>query len=441
MTRPAKKFKVAIVGAGPAGYFTAQAFQKAQSEGLSFSIDMIERLPTPWGLVRSGVAPDHQKIKQVSSVFEKIAHSDDFRLFANVELGKDVTLKKLREQYDVVVIATGAPDGRKLGIPGEELSNSFTASEFVSWYNSHPDFAKFDPDLSGDTAVIIGVGNVALDIARILSMNTNRLEQTDVSEKALLKLKQSNIKKVIICGRRGPENSNFSALELRNLFQFDEIGIDIDSEQIIDAHLRMSNSSIIDKDLKINVDIMSEFSKKKRTKNKVSVEFKFLVTPIEIKGTNKVEEIAFEINTIENTEIKRTGRIVSFRTGLVITAIGYNSSKLLGLPVKDGKIENISGHIANNVYVVGWAKRGSIGVIGSNKSDSKGVVELILSRLQEPKNKPGIDSLLGSRHRFINKEAWKKINNSEIFLGQIKGKPRVKEIDREALIKMGLDRK
>ena len=183
-------FKIAIVGAGPAGYFTAQAFQKVQNEEFSFSIDMIERLPTPWGLVRSGVAPDHPKIKTVSKVFEKIAKEPNFRLFANVELGKDISLKDLRDQYDAVVLATGSAAGRKLGITGEDLENVLSSADFVPWYNAHPDFTNVEVDLNTDTAVVIGAGNVAMDIARMLAINPSELDATDTAEHALTKLKE-----------------------------------------------------------------------------------------------------------------------------------------------------------------------------------------------------------------------------------------------------------
>jgi ferredoxin--NADP+ reductase len=194
------KFKIAIVGAGPAGYFTAQAFQRSQTHELKFSIDMIERLPTPWGLVRSGVAPDHPKIKNVSKVFEKIAKEDGFRLFANVELGKDISLKDLRESYDAVVLATGSPNGRKLGIKGEDLNNCISAANFVSWYNGHPDFTNVKVDLNTDTAVVIGAGNVAMDVARMLAIDPSELDPTDIAEHALDIFRSSKIKRVIICG-------------------------------------------------------------------------------------------------------------------------------------------------------------------------------------------------------------------------------------------------
>ncbi|MBM3682801.1 MAG: glutamate synthase subunit beta, partial [Actinobacteria bacterium] len=256
-----KKFKVAIVGAGPAGYFTAQAFQNAQTADTLFFIDMLERLPTPWGLVRSGVAPDHPKIKFVSKVFEKIAKEPNFRLFANVELGKDVSLKDLRDQYDVVVLATGASKGRKLGIPGEELKNSLSAAEFVPWYNAHPDFVDVEVDLSSDTAVVIGAGNVAMDVARILAIDPTELNPTDVAEHALIKLKESNIRTVIICGRRGPEHAAFTAPELRDLPKLENTDVFIDLNQIQEAINHIEDREDVEKDLRNNLDAMKAIAR------------------------------------------------------------------------------------------------------------------------------------------------------------------------------------
>ena len=210
-------FKVAIVGAGPAGYFAAQALQNSVTEDLIFSIDMIERLPTPWGLVRSGVAPDHPKIKTVAKVFEKIAADSNFRLFGNVELGKDISLTDLTSKYDAVIMATGSSVGKKLGIPGEEIANSISAAIFVPWYNGHPDLADFDVDLSGKVAVVIGAGNVAMDCGRILALDPKELDPTDTADHALEVFRKSNIRKVFITGRRGAEFASFTAPELRDL--------------------------------------------------------------------------------------------------------------------------------------------------------------------------------------------------------------------------------
>ena len=281
-------YKIAIVGAGPAGYFTAQAFQKAQNDELTFSIDMIERLPTPWGLVRSGVAPDHPKIKTVSKVFEKIAKETGFRLFANIELGKDVSLKDLRDQYDAVVLATGASVGRKLGIAGEELKNSLSAAEFVPWYNAHPNYVDVEVDMSAQTAVVIGAGNVAMDVARILAIDPTELDPTDVADHALVKLKQSNIRTVIICGRRGPEHAAFTAPELRDLPKLENTDVFIDSNQIQAAIERIDGLEEIEKDLKNNIEAMKAIADQAKKGLARKLEIKFLSTPIEIKGKDKV---------------------------------------------------------------------------------------------------------------------------------------------------------
>jgi ferredoxin--NADP+ reductase len=436
MTKPVKKYRIAIVGAGPAGYFTAQAFQKAQTEYLIFDIDLIEKLPTPWGLVRSGVAPDHQKIKTVSKVFEKIAKEPNFRLFANVEIGKDVSLKDLRDQYDVVVLATGASKGRKLGIPGEDLKNSLSAAEFVPWYNTHPDFVDVDVELSSDTAVVIGAGNVAMDVARILAIDPSELDPTDVAEHALAKLKQSNIRKVIICGRRGPEHAAFTAPELRDLPKLENTDVFIDLKQIDDAIKHTLDTGEVEKDLKNNIEAMRTIAINAKKDVARKLEIKFLLTPIEIKGQGKVEEIIFQKNKIKNGKITATNESFSIKTGLVISAIGYDSIEFPGITIESGRITNIAGHVERNVYTVGWAKRGPTGVIGTNKSDSNDVVDLIIENLKEPKNTDGIIKLLETGHEIINQQAWEKINNQEIANGKLQNKPRSKIIYRSELIQI-----
>ena len=430
-------YKVAIVGAGPAGYFTAQAFQKAQEDDLSFAIDMIERLPTPWGLVRSGVAPDHPKIKTVSKVFEKIAKEPNFRLFANVELGKDVSLKDLRDQYDVVVLATGASRGRKLGIAGEELKNSLSAAEFVPWYNAHPDFVDVEVDLSSNTAVVIGAGNVAMDVARILAIDPIELDPTDVAEHALAKLKQSNIRTVIICGRRGPEHAAFTAPELRDLPKLENTDVYIDAKQIEEAIKHIEEMDDVEKDLKSNIEAMKAIAEQDKKGVARKLEIKFLIAPIEIRGNGKVEEIVFQKNKVESGKVIATSERFSVKTGLVITAIGYDSIDYPGISIENGRITNIAGHVEHNVYVVGWAKRGPTGVIGTNKSDSNDVVDLVIENLKEPKTSEGITGLLKSGHVVIDQIAWEKINASEVISGEIAGKPRVKEVDWKQLISLG----
>jgi ferredoxin--NADP+ reductase len=430
-------YKIAIVGAGPAGYFTAQAFQKAQNEELTFSIDMIERLPTPWGLVRSGVAPDHPKIKTVSKVFEKIAKEDGFRLFANVELGKDVLLKDLREAYDAVVLATGSTTGRKLGIKGEDLPNCLSAADFVPWYNAHPDFTDVAVDLDTDTAVVIGAGNVAMDVARMLAIDPAELDPTDTAEYALAVFKSSKIRKVIICGRRGPEHAAFTAPELRDLPKLEHTDVYIDQAQINEANLRVEQMGEVEKDLKNNLEAMRLIAEHSKKGVERKLEIKFLAAPIEIKGSNKVEEIIFAINEVKNGKVSATDKTFSIKAGLVVTAIGYDCVEYPGVKIENGRIANIAGHVEHNIYVTGWAKRGPVGVIGTNKSDSADVVDLIIDSLKEPKNAAGIEGLLKSGHQIIDQVGWEKINASEVISGELAGKPRIKEVDWKRLISLG----
>ena len=429
-------YKIAIVGAGPAGYFTAQAFQNAQTDELTFTIDMIERLPTPWGLVRSGVAPDHPKIKTVSKVFEKIAKTEGFRLFANVELGKDISLKDLRERYDAVVLATGSTKGRKLGIPGEELTNCISAAEFVPWYNAHPDYVDVDVDLNTDTAVVIGAGNVAMDVARLLAIDPSELDPTDTAEHALVKFKQSKIRKVVICGRRGPEHAAFTAPELRDLPKLENTDVYIDTEQINQATSRIEQLGEVEKDLRNNLEAMRLIAEHDKKGVERKLEIRFLSAPIEIKGRDKVEEIVFAINEVKDGKVIATDQTFTIKAGLVVTAIGYDAVEYVGINIENGRITNIAGHVEHNVYVTGWAKRGPVGVIGTNKSDSADVVELIIENLKEPKQSEGITALLKSAHVVIDQTGWEKINASEVISGELAGKPRIKEVDWKRLISL-----
>ena len=417
-------YKVAIVGAGPAGYFTAQAFQKAQSEDLLFSIDMIERLPTPWGLVRSGVAPDHPKIKTVSKVFEKIAKEDRFRLFANVELGKDISLKDLREQYDAVVLATGAARGRKLGIAGEELRNSLSAADFVPWYNAHPDYTGVEVSLDAETAIVIGAGNVAMDVARMLALDPSELDPTDTAEHAIAALKNSNIRKVYICARRGAEHAAFTSPELRELPKLEHTNVII-SKSDIDAAIVAAGDSP-EKDVKSNLDAMLAIAEHEKTNHARTMEFLFHHVPTEIKGSGHVQEVVFKTPAGEKI----------IKAGLVISAIGYEAAPLTGITYEKGKVLNTDGRVKENIYVVGWAKRGPSGVIGTNKSDAAAVIELLVSDLKAPKNSGDINDLIGA-HKVITQTHWEAINTAEVSSGEPLGKPRVKVADKIELLRLG----
>ena len=429
-------YSIAIVGAGPAGYFAAQALQNSQTEELKFSIDMIERLPTPWGLVRSGVAPDHPKIKTVAKVFEKIATTEGFRLFANVELSKDITIDELEQMYDAVVIATGTSKGKKLGIPGEDLPGSFSAADFVPWYNAHPDYVDIDIALDCETAVVIGAGNVAMDVARMLALEPKELDTTDTAEHALEKLHSSAIRKVHICGRRGPEHAAFTSPELRELPKLEHTDVHIDQHQIVEAIRRAETEGELPKDLKSNLDAMQAIAEAEKKGNDRSMYFHFLVTPLEIKGAGKVEEVVFGINEVKDGKVISTNETFTIKCGLVVSAIGYEAAEIPGLPYEKGKIQNTDGKISGrNSYVVGWAKRGPSGVIGTNKSDSTEVMKLLVENLGTPKSSTDLENKLSERGSVIvTQSQWEKINAHEVGKGEPLGKPRVKLVQRNEML-------
>jgi ferredoxin--NADP+ reductase len=410
-------YKVVIVGAGPAGYFAAQALQNLETPELGFSIDMIERLPTPWGLVRSGVAPDHPKIKSVSKVFEKIATTEKFRLFANVELGSDVTIGQLQEKYDAVVIATGSTIGKTLGIPGEDLLGSLSAADFVPWYNGHPDFANFSVPLDCETAIVIGAGNVAMDVGRILALEPSELDPTDTADHALEVFKESKIRKVYISARRGAEHAAFTSPELRDLPKLEHTNVIMSKSDIDGAITRAGDAP--EKDVKSNLDAMLLISDLEDKGHARTIEFLFQHTPVAINGLDRVESVTY---STPNGEI-------TIPCGLVITAIGYQAAGIDGIPYEKGKVLNNEGHVKENLYVVGWAKRGPSGVIGTNKSDAAAVVEKLVSQLATPKNAGDVTDLLAGK-KYIDQSAWEKLNAHELAEGEKVGKPRRKVVER-----------
>jgi ferredoxin--NADP+ reductase len=414
-------YKVAIVGAGPAGYFAAQALNNLADQDRSFNIDMFERLPTPWGLVRSGVAPDHPKIKTVSKVFEKIATEENFRLFANVEIGKDLSVDQLQDRYDAVIIATGSSLGKTLGIPGENLSGSLSAASFVPWYNAHPDFADVDVPLDSQTAVVIGGGNVAMDVARILALEPSELDPTDTADHAIDAFKKSGIRKVYIAIRRGAEFAAFTSPELRDLPKLEHTNVIIDEDEIVSAIARVGDSA--EKDVKSNLDAMLFIAQNQKTEHERTIEFLFSHTPKEIQGSSHVEGVVFSTPTGDKT----------IKSGLVVTAIGYNALDIPGIPFENGKVVNVDGRVKGNMYVVGWAKRGPSGVIGTNKSDATSVIELLGKDLSAPKNKDDISDLLKGK-KVVTQKDWEVINAAEIAAGEPLSKPRRKGITWDQLM-------
>lgn len=417
------QFKVAIVGAGPAGYFAAQALQNAADADRSFHIDMIERLPTPWGLVRSGVAPDHQKIKTVSKVFEKIAADQHFRLLANVEVGRDVTIAQLQERYDAVIVATGSSLGKHLGIPGEELRGSLSAAVFVPWYNAHPDFTSVDIPLDTDTAIVIGAGNVAIDVARMLAQEPSELERTDTADYALTALKAGGIRRVLVSARRGPEHAAFSSPELRELLRLKHTDVLMQKSDIDAAVIRAGDGA--DKDVRSNLDAMRLIEETSKGEHERSLEFLFHHTPRQILGTDRVEGVVFSTPDGD----------VTIQCGLVITAIGYQAQEIDGVPYESGKVVSIAGRVRDNMYVVGWAKCGPVGVIGTNKSDAAAVVGMLISDLRNPKNREDITDLL-THKTVVSQEDWQRINQAEVAAGEPLGKPRRKLFHRDHMLRL-----
>ena len=418
-------FRIAIIGAGPAGYFAAQALQNVETEELKFSIDMIERLPTPWGLVRSGVAPDHPKIKTVSKAFEKIAADPNFRLFANIEIGSDINVAQLKEKYDAVVMATGSSLGKTLGIPGEDLPGSISAADFVPWYNAHPDYVEVNVPLDCDTAVVIGAGNVAMDVARMLALEPSELDPTDTADHAIAAFKTSAVRDVYISARRGPEHAAFTSPELRELPKLEHTNVVISKDDINGALIRAGAEP--EKDVKSNLDAMLLMAESQKSEHERTMHFLFQHTPKQILGTGRVEGVLYSTPNGD----------VTVKCGLVIIAIGYQAASINGVPYENGKVVNTGGRVKDNLYVVGWAKRGPSGVIGTNKSDAAAVVELIINDMKSPKNAGDISDLL-TNQVVVNQRAWQKINEAEVAAGELKGKPRVKSIKRDELLKLGL---
>jgi ferredoxin--NADP+ reductase len=416
-------YRIAIVGAGPAGFFAAQALQNRQNSQFNFAIDMFEKLPTPWGLVRSGVAPDHPKIKSVSKVFEKISSEEGFRLLANVHVGVDVSLDELMLFYDAVVLAVGAPKGKILGIPGEGLKNVISSADFVYWYNGHPEYADLEVDLSGSRAVVIGAGNVALDVGRMLTIDPKELVTTDTAEHALRALHESSVRDVYITARRGAESAAFTAPEIRDLQEIDSVDVIINENEIEGAMSRLGNEPT--KHAKSNLAAMHSISLVSPRNRSRRLHFLFEHRPLSINGDSEVESVTFETPQ---------GKI-DVTCNLVITAIGYLPSEFPGLQQRNDHYENQDGWVADNLYVAGWAKRGPQGVIGTNKSDAVAVVQTLIHGLKEAKPAVNVLGILQERKvHVVSQRDWNRINDEEVQRGVEQGKPRVKFTSKAELL-------
>ena len=442
-------WKIAVIGSGPAGFYAAGELFRQQSWDIK--VDMFERLPTPFGLVRGGVAPDHQKIKSVTKIYSRIAENENFRFFGNVEFGRDIKQSDLLEHYDAVIYTVGSPADRALGIPGEDLSGSHSATEFVAWYNGHPDFREHKFDLSVKYAFVIGMGNVALDVARILAKNPEELAETDITDYALKALRKSQLEDIWLVGRRGPLQAAFSPVELREFLELPEADVVIEENALeLDAESQHILETISGKDTKKNIEILKQMSAMAASGKKRKVHFLFLASPLEISGDGKVEKIRMVRNQLVKKEDgslrpQATDKIVEEDAGLVFRSIGYHGKPLADLPFdqKSGTIPNEFGQVKdpengnflrNREYVAGWIKRGPSGVIGTNKQDAVETVHRMLEtflkeKMESGKNvsNPDIVLLLEKRKvEFVSFADWKLLDAHEIEAGQKQGRPRVK---------------
>ncbi|MDT5003456.1 MAG: ferredoxin/flavodoxin---NADP+ reductase [Mycobacterium sp.] len=441
-----RPYHIAIVGSGPSGYFAAASLLKfADSDDeADVRVDMLEMLPTPWGLVRSGVAPDHPKIKSISAQFEKTALDPRFRFFGNIVVGEHVQTTELADRYDAVIYAVGAQSDRPLNIPGEDLPGSVAAVDFVGWYNAHPHFEEMAPDLSTGRAVVVGNGNVALDVARILVTDPDVLGTTDIADHALQVLHDRGVEEVLVIGRRGPLQAPFTTLELRELGHLEGLGdVDVivdpaDFEDISDEDLEAAGKTV-----RNNIKVLRGYADAAPKGAKRRIVFRFRTSPIEIKGDGKVESIVLGRNELVADD---TGRVSAKDTGereevpaqLVVRAVGYRGVATPGLPFddKNGTIPHSRGRVegSRNEYVVGWIKRGPTGVIGSNKSDSQETVDTLVGDLAdadladfaENHSEVLAEWFVERQPKVVTDDHWKLIDDHERGAGGTGGRPRVK---------------
>ncbi|MGW0176959.1 4Fe-4S binding protein [Rhodococcus sp. NPDC003322] len=441
-------FRVAIVGSGPSGFYAARELLALKRSGIE--VDMFDRLPTPWGLVRAGVAPDHPETKAVTDLFAEVSRRPGFRMHLNVEVGKHITHAELLEHHHAVIYAVGAPSDRHLGIPGEDLPGSLAATEFVAWYNGHPDYAGREFDLTGTRAVIVGNGNVALDVARLLVVDPDTLAKTDMAQHAVEALRASSIEEVVLLGRRGPAQAAFTNPELLALGYLPGVDIVIDP-----AELELDDVSAAEVEgnpaKKLKLDILREYAARPLAGHPKRIVLRFLASPVEVQGADHVtgllvarnEMVADESGTMR---ARSTGDTELLETGLVLRSVGYRGVPVPDMPFDEarGTISNVGGRVTEvgtdvpvaGTYTAGWIKRGPSGVIGTNRQCSHDTVALILEdlaadRLNPPKgDRDALVALLADRQPDeVDWAGWKLIDARERELGKAAGRPRVKLLD------------
>ncbi len=446
---------VAIVGSGPSGFYAAGSL--LDSTDPPVRVDMFDRLATPWGLVRAGVAPDHPKIKSVSGQYEQIAARPGFRFFGHVCLGEDVTVDELLERYDAVVYAVGSQTERRLGIPGEDRVGSLASVDFVGWYNGHPDYAGLDPDLSGSRAVVIGAGNVALDVARMLLLGEDDLRGTDTADHAIDVFAASSVREVVVCGRRGPVEAAFTTTELRELDDIDGLTVVVDPAQIPDA----AGDTDLPRATRRNVELFRKWAEAGPDETRERrMAFRFLRSPVEILGEGEdgpVSGVELGINRLETDDEGRarpvdTGERETLECGLVLRAVGYRGVALPDVPFDEGSgtIPHAEGRIEGREreYVVGWIKRGPTGIIGTNRKDANETVRALLADLASGAREDAtiapaedVEEWLSERcPELVDLDGWGAIDAHERAAGEDGGRPRVKVVDRSTLMDLVRER-
>jgi ferredoxin--NADP+ reductase len=446
--------RVAIVGSGPAGFYAAGHLLKCKSHpDLCVQVDMFDRLPTPWGLVRAGVAPDHPNIKAVSRVYEKTAEHPEFRFYGNVELGRDLSHEDLVDRYHAVIYAVGAQTDRRMGIPGEDLPGSWAATEFVAWYNGHPDYRELEFDLSAERAIVVGNGNVATDVARMLALTRDELATTDVADHALEVLAESNVSEIVVLGRRGPAQAAFTNPELLELGEMTDADVfvepgDVELDPLSRAFIESEAAHATQKK---NVDILSGYAAREPLGKRRRIVLRFLVSPVEILGGEQVEGVRFVHNELVEAEDgsirpRATDITEELDCGLVFRSIGYRGTRIPDVPFDDGRcvIPNDGGRIEGRIgeYAVGWIKRGPTGIIGTNKRDAQETVNTLLADLDagnlgspSDPDRDSIDALIAERQPdAVSYAGWQAVDRTEREAGEPHGRPRVKLCTFEELL-------
>lgn len=435
--------RVAVVGSGPSGFYATEALLKSD---FAVEVDLIERLPAPFGLVRNGVAPDHPKLKQAIEVYKKIAESPGFSFIGNVMVGEDVQAEDLQRTHHAVIYTCGAETDRKLGIPGEDLPGSYTATEFVGWYNGHPDYRDRSFDLSHETAVVIGQGNVAADVSRILAKSVDELRHTDIAQHALDALAASKIRKIYIVGRRGPAQAKFASKELKEFLEIKNCRPYIDPVEL--ELNKTSQQELADKEgrgAKRNVEVFQKFAESEDTGKPRTCISTFLKSPVRLEGDRQLEKVILETNELTGEPFKQaakgTGETVEIECGVLFRSIGYNGVPIEGVPFHDrwGTIPNEAGRITMEqggdvipgLYTAGWIKRGPSGIIGTNRACAVESVHALLEDLDKlGSDKPGHKGLCNildeNGVQYVNYLQWQKIDAAEVVAGEPKGKPREK---------------